>query len=361
MTISFRPAKLESTPLMIGLAGPSGSGKTYSSLRLAKGIAGDGKIVMIDTESGRGLHYANMFKFEYGELKAPFRPEAYLEAIMAAAKAGANVIIIDSMSHEHEGIGGILEWQLEEVNRMAGDDYKKREAVKFSAWIKPKASHNKLVNTVLQTPVHLIFNFRAKDKLELKKDDNGKIQPVAAGWQPICADRFEYEMTALLVLPPGAKGVPDLEAKATKLQEQHRHIIKPGVQIDEAMGAALASWANGDAGSNSGGAREDAPAHQGGLRGGSSGSDLTAKAPDPLFSWIGGDGKTRYLSSIEEWKAHVIKGIHASIDAALLDDAFERNASRTHALRLAGHSESVDKVQAELRDKLMTFNPLRGG
>lgn len=247
MSFTFRPAVREQTSLMIGLAGPSSSGKTYSALRLAKGLANGGPIAVIDTESRRALHYADAFDFQYAELTAPFRPERYMQALEAAKKAGASVIIVDSMSHEHEGPGGILEWHEEELNRMAGDDFRKRERVKFTAWIKPKQQHNRFVNSVLQLGIHVIFCFRAKPKLEMVKNAQGKTEPVDAGWQPICSDRFEYEMTALLMLPPNGHGIPSLEAPATKLQEQHKPFIQPGQQISEETGRLFGKWASGGA------------------------------------------------------------------------------------------------------------------
>lgn len=241
----FRKAVREKTSLLIGIAGPSGSGKTYSGLRLATGLADGGPIFMIDTEGRRGLHYADAFSYQYAELEPPFQPHRYMEIMMAAKTAGAKVVIVDSMSHAHEGPGGLLEMHEAELDRMAGSDFRKREAVKFSGWIKPKQEHNKFVNSALQLGIHVIFLFRAKEKLALLKNAQGKMEPVPQGWQPICSDRFEYEMISLLMLPPNSKGVPDLAAGATKMQEQHRHLFPAGKQIDEEMGKRLAEWAAG--------------------------------------------------------------------------------------------------------------------
>ena len=245
MSYKFRPAVRENAPVLLGIAGPSGSGKTFSALRLATGLAGGGKIVMIDTEARRGLHYADQFNYLYAELEAPFSPSRYMEAIKDAEKDGAAVIIIDSQSHCHEGPGGVLEMHDAELTRMAGEDWKKREACKFAAWIKPKAEHNKFVNSILQVKAHVIFCFRAKEKLKMVKNQQGKMEPVQQGWQPICTDRLEYEMTALMVLPPSSQGIPDMGEKATKLQEQHKKIFAPGRQISEEMGQEIAAWAGG--------------------------------------------------------------------------------------------------------------------
>lgn len=240
---TFRPAIRTQTPILLGLAGPSRSGKTMSALRIATGLANGEPIAMIDTESGRGLHYASDFKYLYGSLEAPFTSQRYLDAIEAAKAAGAKVIIVDSASHEHEGPGGMLEQHDAELDRMAGKDYAKRDRMTFSAWIRPKSEHNKFVNRLLQmgADTHFIFCFRAKDKLILAK---GK-EPVHAGWTPICSSRFEFEMTSLLVLPEGSQGAPDLAATSSGLRTPLDQFIKAGVQLDEKLGQRLREWASG--------------------------------------------------------------------------------------------------------------------
>src|ERR1700677_907425 len=127
MPFEFKRAAREEVGLIIGLAGGTGSGKTFTAMTLAKGIAGTKPFALIDTEAGRAKHYADRFLFDHGDLKPPFRPERYAEAILAADAAHYPVIVVDSCSHEWAGEGGILDWQEEELDRMAGDDWKKRE------------------------------------------------------------------------------------------------------------------------------------------------------------------------------------------------------------------------------------------
>jgi len=133
--ISEGPAVRERSPILIGLMGPSGGGKTFSALRLAKGIQSvvGGDIVGIDTEGRRMLHYADRFKFRHMPFPAPFGSLDYLAAIRQAVKTGGKTIIVDSMSHEHEGPGGLLDYWESEIDRMAGDDWAKRERVKMLA------------------------------------------------------------------------------------------------------------------------------------------------------------------------------------------------------------------------------------
>lgn len=250
MTFSFRPAIREDVGLLIGLIGSSGSGKTYTAMELASGISGDKRFAVIDTEAGRAKHYADIFKFDHGDLKPPFRPNTYAEAIAAADKAGYPVIVVDSTSHEHAGEGGLLDWHDEELQRMAGDDWKKRESCNMAAWIKPKGSHKQMVQRLLQVRAHLILCFRAEEKVEMVKGDDGKWKivpkqsPVGLhGWIPICEKSMPYELTASFLFTADAPGVP----KPIKLQAQHRPLFPLDRPITRDCGRQIAEWAKGSA------------------------------------------------------------------------------------------------------------------
>jgi hypothetical protein len=101
-------ATRDKTPLLVGIVGSSSSGKTFSALRLATGFqrVNPGEIFVIDTEAGRALQYADDFKFVHVPFGAPFGPLDYLDVIKYCVENGASNIVIDSMSHEHEGPGG---------------------------------------------------------------------------------------------------------------------------------------------------------------------------------------------------------------------------------------------------------------
>ncbi len=243
MGFTFRPAIREEVGLLIGLVGPSGGGKTYTAMRLAKGICGDKPFAVIDTEAGRAKHYAEIFKFDHGDLKAPFRPEVYAEAIKVADDAGYKAIIVDSCSHEWAGEGGILDWQEEELNRMAGDDYKKRESCKMASWIKPKTAHKHMVQSLLQVRANIILCFRAEEKIKMEKDSNGKMQIIPLGFQPICSKELPYELTVSFLLTPDNPGLPH----PIKLQEQHKPIFPLDKLISEESGRRILEWAKGGA------------------------------------------------------------------------------------------------------------------
>ena len=248
MSFVFKRATRENVGLLIGLIGASGSGKTYTAMRLASGICGDKPFCVIDTEAGRAKHYADQFNFDHGDLKPPFRPDAYAEAIMAADKAGYPVIVVDSCSHEWAGDGGILDWADSELDRMAGDDYGKRERVKMASWIKPKMAHKAMIQKLLQVRAHLILCFRAEEKIEMVKNAQGKMEIVPKksaigldGWMPVCEKNMPYELTASFLLMASQPGIPH----PIKLQEQHRALFPLDKPITEKSGQMLAAWATG--------------------------------------------------------------------------------------------------------------------
>lgn len=243
MGVEFRPGVRENVGLLVGMIGPSGGGKTFTAMRLAAGICADKPFAVIDTEARRALHYADRFRFDHAELRPPFRPDAYAQAIKAADAAGYGAIVVDSFSHEWSGEGGVLDWQESELERMAGQDWAKRERVKMASWIKPKMAHKAMVQGLLQARRHLLICMRAEEKVEIVKDAQGKNQIVPKGFQPICAKDFPFELTASFLLLPDKPGVPN----PIKLQEQHRELFPAGVPITEASGQRLAAWAHGGA------------------------------------------------------------------------------------------------------------------
>lgn len=244
MSYAFRPAIREQVGLLISLTGASGSGKTFTAMELASGIVGEGnKFAVIDTEARRSLHYADMFSFDMCELHPPFRPSAYAEAIKAADDAGYKVIVVDSASHSWAGEGGVLDYQEEELTRMAGDDYKKREACKMAAWIKPKMQQKQMVQKLLQVKATVILCLRAEEKVKMEKNSEGKTVIVPQGWQPICDKNLPYEMTVSFLLTPDKPGYP----KPIKLQEQHKALFPLDRPINRESGRLIAQWAAGGA------------------------------------------------------------------------------------------------------------------
>ena len=144
------------TPLMFSLTGPSSSGKTWSALELAKGVqrVRGGKIGMIDTESGRALPYKAWFSFEHMRFDPPHGPDDYRAAIDAMVATGCKIIVIDSLSHEHDGEGGVLDQIEAYLDEKAGTDWKKREKLNFAAQVRPKPTGRQASIRCTTEPAH---------------------------------------------------------------------------------------------------------------------------------------------------------------------------------------------------------------
>lgn len=180
----FRQATKQQSKLRMTLDGPAGSGKTYTSLRFAHAIGG--RIAFIDTERGSASKYVGEapdgtpWAFDVLQL-VQFSPEKYTEAIEAAGKAGYNVLVIDSLSHAWEGVGGALEIK----DRQGGNQW--------TAWRNVTPIHNRMVDAILQAPLHVITTMRSRMEYIQETDANGKVTIRKMGMAPIQRPGMEYE------------------------------------------------------------------------------------------------------------------------------------------------------------------------
>ncbi|HKP08320.1 MAG TPA: hypothetical protein VJU58_13790 [Microbacterium sp.] len=259
-TFEAKPARRERTPIIMGIIAPSGAGKTKSALRLADGFARvvPGPTVMIDTEAGRAKQHSDVHRFLHIDFEPPHGPLDYIAAFREALRHNPTTIIVDQVSYEWEGTGGVLEMHEAELDRMAGQDWKKRERCTMAAWIRPKAEHSEMKRFVIQQRVNWIFLFRAKEKI---KPVPGK-EPVDLGWQALGAEDLIYEMLLKVLIFPGGDGVPTWtsdkigERQLMKLPGWFRDLFAKPRQLDEDIGEQLARWA---VGGDVGAAREASP------------------------------------------------------------------------------------------------------
>lgn len=232
--VTFERARREGSHILASMEATSGRGKTLSALLLGRGLVGpDGKLGLLDTETGRGKIYADTIPggYEYGELTPPYSPERYVAAIKAAEAAGLQCLIIDSCSHEWEGIGGVGEIAEGGKNSSGGD------LKGLAKWAKPKARHKRFVQTLLTTRMHIIVCLRAKEKL-LQEGNN----IVSGGWVPVQEKFFGYEMTVRLFFPEKARpGVPEL----VKCPADLLGAFPDGQQVSVETGKRIAEWVHG--------------------------------------------------------------------------------------------------------------------
>lgn len=187
--MQIRKAVRKKAKLRLGIVAPSGAGKTYSALLMSFGLGG--KVGMIDTENGSGDLYANLGDYDIINITAPYTVQKYREAIRAFEEAGYSTIIIDSLSHAWAGEGGLLDKQGKIADSGKGNSY--------AAWRTVTPEHNALVESILQSPCHVIATMRAKQEYVQEKDDRtGKTTIKKVGLAPVQRDGMEYEMSIVL-------------------------------------------------------------------------------------------------------------------------------------------------------------------
>jgi hypothetical protein len=249
--LTFRPAVRGRFWPLLMISGPSGTGKTYSALRLAKGMAEpDGKIFVADTDNSRARLYADEFDFLHLDLHEPFRPNLFEQATIAAQQQGASVLIIDNFGHEWAGPGGILAWHEEELERMAGDNFARREQLKMVVWGKVKPPHKHMLQRLYQINMPIILCAFAEKKIAMIKQtegkDKGKVIPVDQGFQPVGDKDAAFAMTASLLLEDVTRpGVPRPIKALLPALKPIIHLDRP---LDEETGRQIAAWARGEKG-----------------------------------------------------------------------------------------------------------------
>lgn len=140
-------------PAMHGRAlfqGPQGSGKTWTMLSVARHLAGpDGTVVGIDTERESMLTYADVFAFAHLPWQPPYDPAELSRELDALARRSCpDVLVIDSLSHFWQGVGGILDIA---NGRVQG------------GWDKARPIQNGLVEQLLAMPCHVLLGARMKN------------------------------------------------------------------------------------------------------------------------------------------------------------------------------------------------------
>lgn len=188
--MQFKKAQRQQAKLRLALTGPSGSGKTYSALLLAKGIGG--KIAVIDTERSSASLYSDLVEFDTLDLAPPYTPENFIKAVHLAESAGYDVLIIDSITHEWSGIGGCLEL----VDEIARSKFKGNT---WSAWNDITPRHRNFLDSLMQSPLHIIATMRSKTETS-QVEENGRKKVVKLGMKAEQRDGAEYEFTIVLDL-----------------------------------------------------------------------------------------------------------------------------------------------------------------
>lgn len=221
--MELKIAKRRQAKIKMALQGPSGSGKTMGALLIAYGLCKDwSKIAVIDTENYSASLYAQLGSYSVVNIGSPFSPERFIEAIQLCEQAQIEVIILDSISHEWDGPGGILDIH----SNMTGNS--------FTAWGKLTPRHNAFVQAILQSPAHIVATVRSKQDYVLN-ERNGKQVPEKVGLKSVTRDGMDYEFTIVLDL--------DIKHNATASKDRTGLFMdKPEFKIIEQTGEQILQW-----------------------------------------------------------------------------------------------------------------------
>lgn len=224
--MKLQKAERHQVKLRIGLSGPSGFGKTYSALLLAYGITNDwNKIAIIDTENKSASLYSHLGDFNVLSLEEPYSPERYLKAIKLCEESDVELIIIDSISQEWQGKGGILE-----IHEQLGG--------RFNDWAKVTPRHNAFIDAIVQSKCHIITTTRRKVDYSLDQDSNGKTKVMKLGMKEITREGFEYELTVNFEL------LNDKHLVSASKDRTGLFMGKPEFIINSTTGKKLINWCN---------------------------------------------------------------------------------------------------------------------
>jgi hypothetical protein len=224
--MQFTKATRKKSKLRLCLASPSGGGKTMSALRIAKGLGG--RIAVVDTERGSAQLYSDIADFDVLELSPPYSPERYIEVIEAAESAGYDTLILDGITPEWNGSGGILEI----VDNIAKT---MRNPNSYAAWNQGTPRHRAFIDRMLQSSMHVIATMRTKSAY-IEVERNGKKSMQKQGTAPEQRDGIEYEFTAVLDL--------SLDGNLACATKDRTRLFSDPRRLDESDGQRLIEWLN---------------------------------------------------------------------------------------------------------------------
>lgn len=190
MSLRIRKAQRSATKGRVLFEGPAGAGKTMSSIIFGYGMLktlGLTQMVAIDTERGSSDAYEDRIPtgFKVIDLVPPYKPELLIEAIELAEAEGADVIVIDSISHFWSGEGGCLE-----INEdLAKSKYRGNS---WSAWSETKRRWRRMVERINASSAHVLVTGRSKTETA-QTEEGGRKKVVRLGMKLEAGDAIEYE------------------------------------------------------------------------------------------------------------------------------------------------------------------------
>ena len=235
MINKFRKVERQKVKAAIMIEGLQGTGKSGLALAFAKTLASDwSKVYAIDTES-QSLDLFDGVKLNTGEevkdfnkvdltVDDGFAPSNYMTLREEAIKAGAEVVIMDSISHMWNRKGGLLD-KVTEAQAAGLDSYR--------SWgTDENRKEKELIFDLVRSPkAHIITTVRSKEKFGMEFDETkNKNKVVSLGEQQIQQEGLKYEPD--LVLRMVSAGAPDGTAPVAEVLKSRYTILKVGEEYE---------------------------------------------------------------------------------------------------------------------------------
>ena len=249
-------------PLIVSFAGYSFSGKTRSALLFGHGVSKvvGGPVFAIDSERARMREHAGVVPFRRVQLDPPFTAGAYLQAIEYCISKGARAIVIDNMSDEHNGQGGILYQHEEFLEQKAGDDWSARDRWSQAGWAKLKGIKSEratMENTIWdmadpsKAGIAFVMTYRADEKYKPKTRKEKLVDPTKEEdlkWSIESTTKLFGWSTLRYLLMPGCNGVPlelgkaanEAERRLMKVGDRFQNVLPKGKPISVEFGEHVA-------------------------------------------------------------------------------------------------------------------------
>lgn len=202
--ITFTPATKEQSRGRVFIFGPSGSGKTYTGLLATFGLAGattleecaDEKwrdvVAVIDSQRGQAAKYSHLFHFSHYILEPPYHPLHYVNAVKKAEQLGFTHLLVDGITQEWDGEGGVKEIVDKAKGQFGGNSQ--------AAWSVGTPLHNKFFEAIMASGCHIVCTARAKTQWVPGEDSRGRSIFIKVGEAPMQRDTAEYEFDVSLLM-----------------------------------------------------------------------------------------------------------------------------------------------------------------
>ena len=235
MVNKFRKVERQKVKASIMIEGLQGTGKSGLALAIAKVLSNDwSKIYAIDTEN-QSLDLFDGIKLSTGEevkdfnkvdltVDDGFAPSNYMKLREAAIADGAEVVIMDSISHMWNRKGGLLD-KVSEAQAQGLDSYR--------SWgTDENRKEKELIFDLVRSPkAHIITTVRDKEKFGMEFDETrGKNKVVSLGEQQVQQEGLKYEPD--LVLRMISAGAPDGTAPVAEVLKSRYTILRVGEEYE---------------------------------------------------------------------------------------------------------------------------------